>query len=336
MPRVSVLMSVYNGGTYLREAIDSILQQKFTNFEFIIINDGSTDHSAEIMQSYYDPRIRYLENDKNIGLISSLNRGLALAESPYIARMDADDISLPGRLAKQVNFLNEHSEVGALGGSVQIIDGCGSLSDIWRFPTEHSFLKWCLFFDDPIAHPTVMMRRAAVIRAGGYSTDWVHAEDYDLWRRLSRITRLSNLQDVLLYLRRHQVCVTRVHHAQQLKNSIRISQLMMSEVLDEDVPIQIVQRLCSEGFEKLNDIRQAASVIYKLCQASVAENELPPTEKRMICRDAARRLLGLARQRTRDGRAWKILSLACRLDPLVIGRVAEGRFRRIVRERLIS
>lgn len=336
MTRVSVLMPVYNGATYLREALDSILRQTFRDFEFIIINDGSTDRSAEIVRSYDDPRLRYFENEQNIGLIRSLNRGLALARSPYIARMDADDISLPERLAKQVEFLDAHPEVGVLGCAVQVTDGCGNPSHVWRFPAEHGFLRWCLCFYNPIPHPTVMMRREVVDQVGEYSSDMIHAEDYDLWRRLSWVTRLSNLQDVLLYLRKHEAGVTNRHLAQQRKNSIRISQLMMSEVLGEDVPMNLVQCLWSQEFETLNDVRQVAKLIYRLCQASVADSALSTAEKRMIRRDAANRLFRLARPRIRDMHMWEVLGLVCRLDPLLAGRAVIGPIRRIVRERLLS
>jgi len=334
-PLVSVLMPVYNGEPYLREAVESILNQTFTDFEFIIIDDGSTDSTWEILIEHNDPRIRLVRNKANIGLIRSLNKGLGLARGEYIARMDADDVSFPERLAQQVSSLDGHPEVGVLGCGVQVIDGCGNPSHIRRFPAEHGVIKWCLCFDDPIAHPTVMMRREVVVRAGGYNADMVHAEDYDLWRRLSWTTCLSNLPEVLLHLRRHEACITRAHRAKQLENSIRISQLIMSEVLGEDVPVQVVQRLWSREFEKVNDVRRAANLVYRLCQASVADGALSPAEKRMIRRDAARRLFGLARQQTRDGRAWEVLGPACRLDPWVIGRAAAGRLRRIVHERLL-
>jgi len=336
-PRVSVLMPVYNGERYLREAVESILDQTFTDFEFVIVDDGSTDNTWQILQSYAanEPRIVLVRNETNVGVARSLNKGLELARGEYVARMDADDVSLPGRLTAQVAFLDEHPEVGVLGCAVQVIDGCGNPSRIRRFPAEHGVIKWCLCFDDPIAHPTVMMRREVVGRVGGYSTDLLTAEDYDLWRRLNQVTRLSNLPEMLLYLRRHEACVTRAHRAKQLENSIKISHLRMSEALKEDVPVQVVQRLWSKEFEGLDHVRQAANLVYRLCQASIADSTLSPAEKRMIRRDAARRLFGLACQQTHDGRAWEVLGLACRLAPLIIGRAVAGRLRRIVHERLL-
>lgn len=336
IPLVSVLMPVYNGELYLQEAMESILDQTFREFEFIIINDGSTDYTGEIVQSYADPRIRCFENEQNMGVARSRNRALSLAQSPYIAVMDADDVSLPERLAKQVDFLDAHPEVGVLGSLVQVIDGDGNKSHTLRPPAEHGVLRWSLCFGGPIAHPTVMMRREVVERVGGYNSDLVTAEDYDLWRRLSGVTRLFNLQDVLLYLRDHGASVRKRHRTEHQHNRIRVSRLMVSEVLGEDVPARVVQGLWSKEFESADDVHQAARLIYRLYQASITDSTLSTAGKQMIRRDAARRLFRLARPRIRDVRVWGVLGLVCRLDPLVIGRAATGRLRRVVGKRLLS
>ncbi len=126
-PKVSVIMSVYNGDKYLREAIESILNQTFTDFEFIIVNDGSTDNSLEIIESYDDERIKTINNKKNIGLTKSLNKALKFAKGKYIARQDADDVSLPNRFEKQVEYLDSHPEVALVGTSVYLIDENGKI-----------------------------------------------------------------------------------------------------------------------------------------------------------------------------------------------------------------
>ena len=323
--RVSVLMSVYNGESYLREAIESILNQNYTDFEFIIIDDASTDATAAILDGFDDLRIVRSRNEENIGLTRSLNKGLATAQGDYIARMDADDISLPERLGKQVDFLEAHPEVGVLGSAVHVINNNGDLSHIWRLPAEHAVIRWRLCFNDPIAHPTAMMRREALERVGGYDADFVSAQDYDLWRRLSHVTQLSNLQEVLLLLRRHEACVTHAHRPKQLENSIRISQMMASETLGENVPVQILQDLWSREFKRRSDVYHAAHFIYSLYQISATDSTLTPAEQRMIRRDAARQMARLAR----DGHAWGVLIHAYQLDPLVIGRAAARKLRRI-------
>ena len=333
-PRVSVLMPVYNGERYVREALDSILQQSFSGFEFIIINDGSTDHSAKIVQSYDDPRIRYFENEQNIGLTRSLNRGLSLARAPYVARMDADDVSLPQRLARQIDFLDTHPKVGVVGSAVQFIDERGKAYRMWRSLSAHEALRWCLCLYDPIMHPTVMMRRDVVGQVGGYNPDMVTAEDYDLWRRSSEVTHLSNLQDVLLYLRKHEASVTSNLLPEHWQNRVKISQMMLSEYLNEDVPIGIVQHIWSQNCGTVGDVRQAASLVRKLYEAGMANEALPVVEKRVIRKYVARRLLGLAHRRTNDGRAWDVVAFACRLDPMVVVKAVERRLRHLVRQRL--
>jgi len=329
-------MSVYNGETYLGEAIESILHQEFTDFELVIIDDGSTDASAEIIESYDDPRIRFFENEHNIGLIGSLNRGLGLAWSPYVARMDADDVSLPERLARQVDFLDAHPEIGVLGCAVEVIDGSGNPSHTRRFAAEHRVLRWRLCFGNPIMHPTVIMRREVVNRVGGYSSDMLHAEDYDLWRRLSSVTRLANLQDVLLCLRTHEDSVTSKHLVQQRNNSIKISQLAIAGILSEDVPLDVVQRLWAQDFESASELLQVARLIHRLCQATIAASALSPAERRIIRSDAANRLFRLASPRIRGPRAWEVVGLACRVDPSLVVRVATRIFHRMIRGRAPS
>ncbi len=160
-------MSVYNGEKYLREAIDSILGQTFKDFEFLIIDDGSTDSSVEIIRSYADPRIRLIQNEENIGLSRSLNKGLKLARGEYIARMDADDISLPRRLAAQVGLLDKQPDIGLVGTSIQLIDCDGERMHVHRVPTTHAQILWALCFTTPLAHPSVVFRKVIIECVGG-------------------------------------------------------------------------------------------------------------------------------------------------------------------------
>ena len=328
-PGVSVLLPVYNSANYLRESIESILNQSFKEFELLIICEPCTDGSIEIIKSYKDSRIIHIQNEKRLGLINSLNMGIELAQGEYIARMDADDVSLPERLAKQVEFLDAHPEVGVLGCAVQVIDDYGNPSHIRQFPVEHGVLRWHLCFYNPIAHPTVMMRREIVERAGGYNSDMVHTEDYDLWRRLSGVTRLSNFQDVLLHLRKHGANVSNVHASEQRRNSVRISSLMISHILNEEVPAGTVQRLWDQEFQTAYDVRPVAELVYRLYQAIIAKGELSSIEKQIIRRDAAKRLYNLTRPWVQDVNIWGVLARACYLDPLLVLRVVKGRLRRV-------
>ncbi len=198
--RVSVIMSVYNGEQYLKEAIDSILKQTFLDFEFIIINDGSTDKTEEIVTSYKDSRIKLI-NQSNHGLVYSINRGIVESKSGFIARMDADDIALPSRLAKQVKFLDSHPEVGLVGSWMRVIDPQGNTLQQMVLPTENSDLKRRLFITNTFGHGTVMMRREAYDRVGGYRVSYYPADDYDLWRRIALIYEVANLGEVLYLYR---------------------------------------------------------------------------------------------------------------------------------------
>ncbi|WP_378950578.1 glycosyltransferase [Pelosinus sp. sgz500959] len=203
-PRISVLMSVYNGETYLRETIESILGQTFTDFEFLIVDDGSTDKSLEIIQSYHDPRIILLKNEHNMGLIKSLNRGLDVARGEFIARMDADDISKPERLAKQLTYLQEHPDIAVCGTWMETIGVSQSrIMGENSYPLDSKILKCLLLFYNAIAHPTVMLRADALSGSvqHRYSSGYHHGEDYKLWIDLAAEKNLANINEVLLYYR---------------------------------------------------------------------------------------------------------------------------------------
>jgi glycosyltransferase involved in cell wall biosynthesis len=219
MPKVTVLMPVYNGENYLREAMDSILNQTFTDFEFVIVNDGSIDKSLEIINSYHDSRIKLIENPKNLGISESLNKGLFSATGKYIVRMDCDDISLPHRLQKQIEYLDNHPEVIIVGSYIDMIDlDSRKLNQQVRYPLIHDDIINSMLTSNPMAHPSVMFRRSEVLNIGGYRLfkEWngVSTEDYDLWLRIaSNNFKLANLEESLLYYRYHSNSLTQVAFA---------------------------------------------------------------------------------------------------------------------------
>lgn len=172
-PLVTVLMSVFNGEKYLREAIDSILTQTFSDFEFLIINDASTDRSREIILSYLDPRIRLIDNEENIGLTRSLNKGIDLAKGKYIARMDADDVSMPERLEKQVRFMEENPDIAVLGSWAYGIDGTGRINAEFRTPICEEIIFKDLFFSNPLIHGSVMFDKKFVKNIGSYNPSFI-------------------------------------------------------------------------------------------------------------------------------------------------------------------
>ncbi|MCG3772759.1 MAG: putative glycosyltransferase EpsE [Nitrosomonadaceae bacterium] len=205
MPSVSILMPVYNGERFLREAIDSVLRQTCRDFELLILNDGSTDASRTIVNSYTDSRIRLIDNEQNRGLPATLNRGLAEASSGLIARQDADDLSFPTRLAKQVEFLSHHPDVALVGTQARFIDERGySNGSILRRACSHDSIKWDLLFDNSFTHSSVMFRKEVIQgEFGGYDETFSRCEDYDLWSRVAMRHRVANLRETLVSYRLH-------------------------------------------------------------------------------------------------------------------------------------
>lgn len=199
-PLISVLLPVYNSEKYLGKAIESVLNQTYSNFELLLINDGSTDSSKQIVESFSDSRIRFINNPGNQGLIHVLNQGLNLTNGKYIARMDADDICYPDRFQKQINFLEQHPDYGVCGTHIRVINS----GEIIKRPLSDDDLRWWIFNGSPLAHPSVMMRREIFINHQlQYSTVAYLVEDFDLWWRMSLHCKMANLDEVLLEYRIH-------------------------------------------------------------------------------------------------------------------------------------
>jgi len=203
-PRVSVVLPVYDGEPFLVEAVHSILAQSLRDFELIAIDDGSRDGSGEILGrlARNDGRLTALHQD-NAGMVASLNRAIALARGEFIARMDQDDVAHPERFARQVAFLDTHPDIVVVGCAVTLIDECGKHIREVDYPCTPEAVAEFLQIGAPLAHPTVMMRRAAVLSVGGYRQAYRFAEDYDLWLRMAERYRLANLPDRLLLYRQH-------------------------------------------------------------------------------------------------------------------------------------
>lgn len=186
-PLVSIIIPVYNTAAYLTRAIQSILAQTYTSMEIILINDGSTDASESIIQSFQDPRIRYLKNEQNMGLVYTLNKGVDLSTGKYIARMDGDDISLPARIAQQVAYMEAHPEVSVLATRVSLINEQDEPIGYWEADQQHTAPEQIRAFlpkDNCLAHPSIMAR-AELLKTYRYRVEQSQAEDYDLWLRMA-------------------------------------------------------------------------------------------------------------------------------------------------------
>lgn len=196
-PLVSVLLPVYNGETYLAEAIGSILHQTYGHFELIIINDGSTDGSALIIQKFNDTRIRYYEQ-ANQGLAAALNRAVSLASGEYLARQDADDMAFPQRFEKQVAFLEDHPRHGMVGTWAAIWEETKETTRVHKHPADSMNLKFDLLFDNPFVHSSVMIRKAVFEQVGLYAAARERQpEDYELWSRVARQFEVANIPEIL-------------------------------------------------------------------------------------------------------------------------------------------
>jgi len=196
-PLISVVMAVHNGAPYLRQAVQSILDQTFPHFEFLIVDDASTDATPEILGRFSDPRLRLITNPTRLGLTASLNRALTEARAPYIARMDADDISLPHRFERQYAFLEEHPECALVGSAYYRMDASGRLLGLVPVLTGDAELKEGLLTQNWFGHGSVMIRRRALEEVGGYQERFRYAQDYDLWLRLAERFRIANLEEPL-------------------------------------------------------------------------------------------------------------------------------------------
>jgi len=218
-PKITVLMPVYNGEKYLRKAVDSILNQTFSDFEFLIINDGSSDDSVNIINSYSDPRIRLVHNEKNLKLVATLNKGFDLAQGEFLARMDCDDISLSQRLAKQVEVMDACPEVGVCGSWAKKINGNGEIIGNYRTPTGEKLAKF-IWRPSPVIHPTALIRNK-IFKQYRYDQEFMDAEDYELWLRVSRNSRLYNLSDYLLLYRMHSSSVSNTKRTVQVQSAYK-------------------------------------------------------------------------------------------------------------------
>ncbi|HWP00781.1 MAG TPA: glycosyltransferase [Methylococcus sp.] len=224
--RVTVLMPVFNGEKYVATAIQSILRQTFRDFVLLVIDDGSSDSSVAIVQSFGDCRIRLVRNRENIGIVETLNRGLDLVETELVARMDCDDVALPERIEKQVAFLEQNADVGMCGTAYELFHE--SFRQTIRPPCGHEEIVYGLLEDNVFLHSSVMIRMS-VLNAWGlrYDGRYRHAEDYELWTRLSRYTRLGNLPEVLVRYRSHPENISNTNKAEQIatRDKVRLEHL---------------------------------------------------------------------------------------------------------------
>jgi len=261
-------MPVYNGENYLKEAIDSILNQTFSDFEFIVVNDGSRDSTSMILNTYakLDNRIRIIINEKNLGIAKSLNIGLNLSRGNFIARQDADDISAQRRLKIQIDYLKKHPQIGLLGTACHLIDRNGKYVRTNCPETNDTAIHWRMLFRNAFVHTSVMIRREVLTKAHlFYSEKLLHNEDMGLWVQLMKYSKVANLKEPLVSLRRHDnsISMTQFKEQERVSTEISFNQLLRllpdSSLSMEDVGIlrkwhkQLPRQLRKEDFRLCRD-----------------------------------------------------------------------------------
>lgn len=298
MPEITVLMAVYNGERYLEEAIKSILRQSFGDFEFVIVDDASTDGTSSILKKYAlaDKRIRLIRNESNLGLSRSLNRGLELAKGAYVARMDADDIARPERFATQLAWLKEHPEILILGSAIQMIDENGSKLQSDPPPFTTAEMRWNSFFGRQYVacHPSVMIRRELFERFGAYA-ELATSQDIELWGRLicAEPYPIANLSEVLLDYRVHSDSVSEKQNELQMETSNKVRLDTINRTFGSNYSIDMVNefRLASSQRKlvKKESIRRYISEWFAVLESfgvlfSYDQEELAPCVEDLLTR----------------------------------------------------
>ena len=255
-------MPVYNGERFLKETIDSVLAQSYSDFIFLIINDGSTDRTAEIICSYSDKRIIYQENEKNIGLVATLNNGIEIVDTEFLARMDADDLWHPTKLERQIQLLDSRPDVGLCGTSIRKF---GAFEGDFIFPIDNEGLKVGFLFYCCMSHPSVVFRMSFLKESGlRYKTDYFPAEDYKMWTDCLEKTQIYNIPEVLVYYRQHNNQITQDSNILQLEktNQVRLEVLnrISSEFTDEDKKFHL-EIFLKQNIQSINDYHKC--VVWK-------------------------------------------------------------------------
>ncbi len=293
-PLISVIMPVFNSEKYLVQAIESILYQTYFHFEFIILDDGSVDRSLDIIQSYADKddRINVVVNKKNLGLGQSLNKGLTLAKGEFIARMDADDISFPHRLQKQLSFLLAHPEIMILGGNQVVIDPDGDQVSHLSFSNQPSVLRWNMLLGNGliVSHPSVMIRRDFLLSIGGYS-DLRAAQDFELWSRLFEkdFLPIHNLQDPILYYREHDQTITTANKSLQEETAVKIRKQNIEGLLGHPIADDVIRSYRHTGLHYEN-IKEYISTWLEIFQKFTYRFKLTNVDTAPIREELAQRI----------------------------------------------
>jgi glycosyltransferase involved in cell wall biosynthesis len=265
MARVTVLMPTYNVAPYVKEAIESVLRQSYVDFELLVIDDCSTDSTLDVVRGIDDPRIRIVQNERNLGLADNLNRGLSLINTELVARMDGDDIAEPHWLKSEVDYLDAHPDVGICGGGFERF---GTLSTVVRMPEKPEEIKVTMLMQCSIIVPTFRMSLYQD-HCQRYRSDAFPAEDYRFWADCLRVTKAYNIQDTLFHYRMHpsQICSSMVTKQKEKVNEVRHYMLdLFGERLTDEDRNYFIGTIIDGEIKERADLRQRYDYIEKLVQ----------------------------------------------------------------------
>lgn len=248
-PLVSILLPAYNAELFIISALESILNQTYSNLEIIVINDGSTDNTEQIINTLTDDRIKLINNDNNLGLIKTLNKGIDFCNGKYIARMDADDISYPTRIEKQVSTMEENPSVGICGTWFETYTN-NEPTGHSKYPANNDEIQINQLHKISLCHGTAIFKKQ-VLLDNKFDSDFAHAEDFELWSRIKNCTKMKNIQEVLYRVNRHGENVSIKNQAIQENNTIRIIQKQLNEISGEEITkeqVRLYVQLCYSNF----------------------------------------------------------------------------------------
>lgn len=331
MPLVSVVLPVFNAGSLVGAAIDSVLRQTLTDLELIVVDDGSTDDTRAVLGRYQDRRLRVLGFKSNRGVVHALNFGVAAATSTYIARLDADDRAMPNRLRRQMDLLQSDESIGLVFSGWRWLDHSGARSrGIVAPSTSHAALRLGLHFGNPIVHSSVVFHRQRWLDAGGYmQQDWP-AEDYGLWVRMSRMCQVHAVPEALVLMNHSKGGISAQHATSQLAAVSRIASDALSDLLGDRVPHTTLLPILTSRFSSCPQLSSSERLVVRASQAVVRECSTRNIDASGVHAATARLLYGM-RYRTRDGKrcARLLATLPMREPRLAIHLIrAHGRWLR--------
>lgn len=300
-------MTVKDGRRWIGEALGSVLRQQGADFDVVVVDDGSTDGTPDLVRAAGDPRVRLVVHPRNLGVAAALRTGLAAASAPLVARMDADDVCEPGRLAAQVSHMAANPQCGVVGTKVVVIgeDGAPAASD-YDPPHDETVIAWnLLLFTNPVCHPAVTFRREVVLRAGGYTDDAGHSEDRDLWTRVLPSARIQALPDRLLRYRQHAGSVSASKRGIQQKSSIAVRRRALAWLLGQDADTTAIERWYDDRMTA-RDADALISLFRRTFDALPATGRCTPEGLALVREDLARREESV-RRRVRPGLIARVL-----------------------------